>query len=130
MPWDSFHLRKSSCSARDCLGEPVETPESDPPLEVESRSLLQGTEADRRIVTVEPREEEREREHKTFSETLKYKHCFFCQISWTRHLSHLDLGMVTYPEQKAELGIMLSRSGLEVGGGGAGLASSWEGMFP
>ena len=64
-------MRKSSCSASDCLGEPVETPESEPPLEVESRSLLQGTEADRRIVTVEPIEEEREREHKTFSETLK-----------------------------------------------------------
>ena len=72
-PWQPtrVHLRKSSCSARDCLGEPVETPESDPPLEVESRSLLQGTDADLRIVTVEPIEEEREREHKTFSETLK-----------------------------------------------------------
>ena len=75
-----FHLRKSSCSARDCLGEPVETPESDPPLEVESRSLLQGTEADRRIVTVDPSEEEREREHKTFSETLKYKHWLLIQL--------------------------------------------------
>ena len=86
-------MRKSSCSARDCLGEPVETPESDPPLEVESRSLLQGTEADRRIVTVEPIEEEREREHKTFSETLKNKHFLLIQLD--KNLSHLDLGMVT-----------------------------------
>ena len=75
-------MRKSSCSARDCLGEPVDTPESDPPLEVESRSLLHGTDADRRIVTVEPSEEEREREHKTFSETLKNKDC--SKFGWTR----------------------------------------------
>ena len=75
LPAQDSHLRKSSCSARDCLGEPVETPESEPPLEVESRSLLQGTEADLRIVTVEPIEEEREREHKTFSETLKVTFC-------------------------------------------------------
>ena len=37
-----------------CLGEPVETPESDPPLEVESLSLLQGTLADLLIVTLVP----------------------------------------------------------------------------
>jgi len=104
-------LRKSSCSARDCLGDPVETPESDPPLEVESRSLLQGTDADRRIVTVDPMDEEREREHNTFSETL-------------------DLGMVTYPEQNAEFGKMLSKMG-ELGGGGAGHeVCAEEGMLP
>ena len=34
-----------------CLGEPVETPESDPPLEVESLSLLQGTLADLLMAT-------------------------------------------------------------------------------
>ena len=86
-------MRKSNCSARDCLGEPVETPESEPPLEVESRSLLQGTEADRRIVTVDPSEEEREREHKTFSETLKQTLLIPFQLD--KKLSHLDLGMVT-----------------------------------
>ena len=37
-----------------CLGEPVETPESDPPLEVESLSLLQGTLADLLMVTLVP----------------------------------------------------------------------------
>ena len=37
-----------------CLGDPVETPESDPPLEVESLSLLQGTLADLLIVTLHP----------------------------------------------------------------------------
>ena len=66
-----LHFMKSNCSVRDCLGEPVETPESDPPLDVESLSLLHGTEADRRMVTVELTEEERERELSKFSETLE-----------------------------------------------------------
>ena len=37
-----------------CLGEPVETPESDPPLDVESLSLLQGTLADLLMLTLVP----------------------------------------------------------------------------
>jgi hypothetical protein len=49
----------------------VETPESEPPLEEESRSRLHGTEAERRIVTVEPFEEEREREQSMLSDILK-----------------------------------------------------------
>ena len=61
----------SICSASDCLGDPVDTPESDPPLEVESLSLLQGTEADLLIVTVDPKEDERDREERKLSETLQ-----------------------------------------------------------
>ena len=37
-----------------CLGDPVETPESDPPLDVESLSLLQGTLADLLMLTLVP----------------------------------------------------------------------------
>ena len=44
----------SSWSVMLCLGDPVETPESEPPLEVESLSLLQGTLADLLMVTVVP----------------------------------------------------------------------------
>ena len=66
-----LHLRNSFISAIECLGEPVDTPESDPPLLVESRSLLHGTEAERRIVTEEPREEERDRVHRALSDILQ-----------------------------------------------------------
>ena len=59
-----------------CLGDPVETPESDPPLEVESLSLLQGTLADLLIVTLHPELELLDRFERMLSEIL-------------------DLGMVT-----------------------------------
>jgi len=65
-----LHLRKSFISASDCRGEPVETPESEPPLLEESRSLLHGTDAERRIVTEEPRDEDRDKVHRAFSDIL------------------------------------------------------------
>ena len=58
----------SICSVMLCLGEPVETPESDPPLEVESLSLLQGTLADLLMVTVVPELEVRETLVRTLSD--------------------------------------------------------------
>ena len=58
----------SICSVMLCLGEPVETPESDPPLEVESLSLLQGTLADLLMVTVVPELEVRDRLVRTLSD--------------------------------------------------------------
>ena len=88
---------------------------------------MQGTDADRRIVTVEPIDEEREREHNTLSETLENQ-AGYCE--WETCVAHLDLGMVTYPEQKAEFGKMLSKIG-ELGGGGAGHDDcAEEGMLP
>lgn len=54
----------------DCLGDPVDTPESDPPDDVESLSRLQGTLADRRIVTVDPMLELLEMFDRMLSDTL------------------------------------------------------------
>ena len=49
------HVLTSSWSERLCLGEPVLTPESEPPELVESLSgRLQGTEADLRMLTGAP----------------------------------------------------------------------------
>ena len=53
---------------------------------------MQGTDADLRIVTVEPIDEEREREHNAFSETLENQ-AVYCE--WETCVVHLDLGMVT-----------------------------------
>ena len=52
-----------------CLGEPVETPESDPPLDVESLSLLQGTLADLLMLTLVPVLELRETLVSTLSDS-------------------------------------------------------------
>lgn len=54
----------------DCLGDPVDTPESDPPEDVESLSRLQGTLAERRMVTVDPMLELLEMFDKMLSDTL------------------------------------------------------------